>query len=415
VTATDDLRLSAAGAVSMADVKGDLGGDLRVFSNAGLSFDASALTAQSDIRLDAADLRFGAEVPSQARTELKAVEGGFTMRANAGGILNFGSLLQGKTTSSGDPDSRGGMTIYSAGALLNRSLSVDRLAVAFGEQDNLYIATAGDIRNETGRLFSNGGIIINTDGDILNETLFTAEAAPLTVHRSKGSRFVSSLFLKRKRNTQVSANYGEQSIPGEQSFILGIGDVALRADNIQSTGADITGANVTLQVEGRVTSDARQVGRVNFRQSCKWFCRTSGTSSLRYVGGTITASEALSITAGDKVSSLAGTLSGANGIKITAPVTEFTPAFSPQLIEHPAGITGWFHGRRGYLSGTYSFGSLQSSGGNITIEGDANLGAADLFAPEEVVITGTRIESPAPTPPVLFERRPIGLLWNVFD
>ncbi len=415
VTSTDDLRVTAGGPVTFSDAFGEIGGDLRVFSNAGLSFDASVLTSASDIRLEGSALRFGTQRPDEARTELIATEGGFTMRANSGDILNYGSLLQGKTATSGDPDSLGAMTIYAAGDLLNRSLSVNRLAVAFGEDDDLHIETGGDLRNETGRLFSNAGITLRAGGDILNETLFTEEAAPLSVTRSKGSRFASSLFLKRSRNTEVSADFGDQAIAGEQSFILGIGDVSLAAQNIRSTGADITGANVTLQASGAVTSDARQIGQVDFRQSCKLFCRTSGTSSLRFVGGTITASQALSITAGESVSSLAGTLSGASGITITAPTTKFVPAFSPQLIEHPAGLTGWFQGRRGYLSGDYSFGSLQSTGGDITIDGDADLGGADLFATGDVVITGTRIESAPPTPPLLFERRPIGLMWNVFD
>lgn len=414
-TSTDDLRVTAGGPVAFSDASGEIGGDIRVFSNAGVSFGASVLTAQSDIRLEGSALRFGTEDPNEARSELIATDGGFILRAYSGDVLNYGSLLQGKTTASGDPDSLGGMTIYSAGALVNLSLSVDRLAVAFGEEDDLHIETGGDIRNETGRLFSNAGITIRAGGDILNETLFTEDAAPLSVTRSKGSRFASSLFLKRSRTTEVSADFGDQVIAGEQSFILGIGDVSLDARNIRSMGADITGANVTLQASGIVTSDARQIGQVDFRQSCKWFCRTSGTSSLRFVGGTITASQALSITAGESVSSLAGTLSGASGITIAAPLTTFVPAFSPQLIEHPAGLTGWFHGRRGYLSGDYSFGSLQSTGGDITIDGDADLGGVDLFATGDVIITGTRVESAPPTPPVLFERRPIGVMWNIFE
>lgn len=414
-TSTDDLRVMAGGPVTFVETSGEIGGDIRAFSNARLSFEAAALTAASDIRLEGSQLRFGTDDPSEARTELIAAEGGFILRAFSGDILNYGSLLQGKTVSSGDPDSMGGMTITAAGDLLNRSLSVDRLAVAFGEEDDLHLETSGDVRNETGRLFSNAGITIRAGGDILNETLFNEEVAPFSVIRSTGQRFASSLFLKRSRNTQVSADFGAQAIAGEQSFILGIGDVSLAAQNIRSTGADITGANVTLEASEVFTSDARQIGQVDFRQSCKWFCRTSGTSSLRFVGGTITASQALSITAGERVSSLAGTLNGASGITITAPVTEFTPAFSPQLIEHPAGLTGWFHGRRGYLSGNYSFGSLQSTGGAITIDGDADLGGADLFATGEVVITGIRIESAPPTPPVLFQRRPIGLMWNIFE
>lgn len=415
VSSSDDLRVTAGGSVNFSEVSGEVGGDLRVFSNSELSFEAAALTARSDIRLDATDLRFGSEDPDEERSELIAAEGGFTMRASEGDILNYGSLLQGKTTTSGDPESLGGMTIYAAEELLNRSLTVDRLAVVFGDQDDLHIETGGDLHNETGRLFSNAGITIQAGGDIFNETLFTEDVVPLSVTRSKGHRFAESLFLKRARSTQVSADFGDQAVLGEQSFILGIGDVSLAAQNIRSIGADISGANVRLDASGVVSSEARQVGHVDFRQNCKWFCRTSGNSDLRFVGGSITASQTLTITAEEKVSSLAGTLSGAGGISITAPVTEFVPTFSPLLIEHPAGLTGWFHGHRGYLTGGYSFGNLQSTGGDISINGDANLGEVDLFATGEVIIAGTRIESAPPTLPEFFERRPIGLVWNVFD
>ncbi len=430
VTSTDDFRLTANGAIAFSEATGEIGGDFRAFSNAELSFDASTLTAQSDIRLDGTELRFGADDATQARTELLAVNGGFTMRSTTGDILNFGSLLQGNTIASDDVESLGGMTIYSAGDFINRSLSVDRLAVAFGEAikpvddtgtpldtniGNLFVEAAGDIRNETGRLFSNADITLNAGGDILNETAFTAEAEPLSIQRFKGGRFASSLFLKRKRSTVVSGDFGDRAISGEQAFILGVGDVSLSAQNIRSVGADITGADVTINATSAFRNEARQVGQFSFHQSCKWFCKTSGSSSLRFVGGTVTASDALSIEAGDKVTSLAGTMSGATGLTITAPLIEFIPAFSPTLIEHPAGLTGLFSGRRGYLTPSYIYGALQSTGGDITINGDADLGQVNTFTLGEVVITGTEIESVPPTPPELFERRPIGLVWNVFD
>ncbi|WP_322864752.1 filamentous hemagglutinin N-terminal domain-containing protein (plasmid) [Aquicoccus sp. G2-2] len=430
VTSTDDFRLTSNGAITLSGATGEIGGDFRAFSNAALSFDVSTVIAQSDIRLDGTDLRFGVDDADQARTELLAENGGFTMRSTTGDILNFGSLLQGNTIASDDVDSLGGMTIYSAGDFINRSLSVNRLAVAFGEAikpvdetgtpldtkiGNLFVEAAGDIRNETGRLFSNADITLNAGGDILNETTFTAEVDPLTIQRFKGSRFVSSLFLKRKLSTVVSGDFGDQAIAGEQAFILGIGNVSLTAQNIRSIGADITGANVAINATGEFANEARQVGQFTFRQSCKWFCKTSGSTSLRFVGGTVTASGALSIEAGSKVTSLAGTMSGARGLTVTAPLTEFIPAFSPTLIEHPAGLTGLFSGRRGYLAPSYIYGSLQSTGGDITINGDADLGQANTFTLGEVVISGTQIESVPATPPELFERRPIGLLWNVFD
>lgn len=412
--ATDDFRLTTDGAISFLEVTSVVGGDFKAFSNSAVSFDASVVTAQSDIRLDGTELRFGADDINQLRTELKAVDGGFVAKSTTGDILNFGSLLQGKTTTTGEVDSLGGASIYSARTLLNRSLSVDRLAVVFGEVDNLHIETTGNVLNETGRLFSNGGISILSGGDVVNETSFTSDSIPFTVHSYKGRRFASSLFLKRRSTTSVHADYGDQAIVGEQSFILGVGDVAITAQNIRNIGADITGANVTLNAAGEFSNEARQVGQLRFTQRCRWFCKTSGSSNLRSVGGTVTASQALTLNAGAKASNLAGSLNGADGIAITAPLTEFAPVFSTSLIEQRVGLTGAFSGRRGYLSRQLSFGSLQSTGGNITINGDAKLGAANLFATGGVTITGSQIESSAPTVFEPFEQRPIGLLWNIF-
>ena len=416
VSADGDFRLDARNGVSFSAVAGSADGNFQASSvDAGISFDATNLTSQSGIALRGTELRFGADDAEQERTELKAENGGFVARSIAGNILNFGSLLQGDTANAADPESLGGVSIYSAGSFLNRSLSVDRLAVAFGQADDLHIETGGDVSNETGRLFSNAAINIVAGGDILNETNFTAASSPLSIQRINGSRFAGSFFLKRSSSTFVQGDFGEQAIPGEQSFILGIGDVNLSAQNIRSVGADISGANVTLAAAERFQNEARQIGQVSFRQRCKWFCKTSGSSSLRLTGGTVTASASLELSAGVSVINLAGSLSGASGVEIAAPETVFVPAFSPNLIEHPAGLTGLFSGRRGYFAPSYLYGSIQSFGGDITINGNADLGEANLFTFGDVVVTGTRIQSARPTIPVLFERRPIGLAWSIFD
>jgi filamentous hemagglutinin family protein len=415
VSSTNDFRITSNGSVSFVDTIGNVGGDFRTFTADAISFDSTTMTAQSDIRLDGSRLRFGSLDVGQVRTEVKAVTGGAVIVATSGDILNFGSLLQGRNVTAGDGESLGGMSIYTSGDFVNRSLSVGRLAVAFGETEDLHVEAGGDILNYTGRLFSNDGITLRADGDIVNETAFAGVTSPLSIQNSRGRRFASSLFLKRKHRVDVSGNFGDQEIPGEQSFILGVGDVSLDAANVRSLGADITGANVTISALGIFQNDAQQVGQFHFTQSCKWFCKTSGDSTLRYVGGTVTASDSLTVAAGERVTSLAGSMNGVNGLTITAPLTELIPAFSPTLIEHPAGLTGLFSGRRGYLAPTYRYGSLSSAKGDITINGDANLGEANLLASGKLEITGTRIETVPPAPPTMFEKRPIGVLWNVFD
>lgn len=414
VDTAEDFRISTNEAIGFADAIGVIGADFRVFTNDNITFDASTFTAQSDIRLDGASLRFGNEDVDQVRTELKAVNGGFIIKSSLGDILNFGSLLQGKNATTGDVESLGGLSIYSAGSFRNKSLSVNRLAVAFGEEDDLYIETIGDILNQTARLFSNSGITAISGGDIVNETDFTIEAQPFEIVSIKSGRFAGSFFLKRKRITSISADYGEPLIAGEQSFILGVGDITLEANNIRNIGADITGANLNLTAVDTFANEARQAGKISFYQSCKWFCKTSGFSNLRSVGGAINASSELAISAGAKVTNFAGRFSAANDIRITSPFIEFTPSLTATFIERPSGLTGFFRGRRAFLSTDLNFGTLSSASGTITIDGDVSLGGTTGFSENNIIITGTRVETETSNTPQLIGRQSIGLFWNMF-
>lgn len=414
VDAAEDFRISTTGRVSFTEITGVAGADFRVLTDDDITFDASTYTAQSDIRLDGASLRFGNEDVDQLRTELQAVNGGFIIKSSLGDILNFGSLLQGKNATSGDAESLGGLSIYSAGLFRNKSLSVDRLAVAFGEEDDLYIETTGDILNQTGRLFSNSGITAISGGDIINETDFTIEAEPFEIVNIKAGRFAGSFFLKRKRITSISADYGERSIAGEQSFILGVGDITLEANNIRNIGADITGANLNLTAADTFTNEVRQIGKLSFYQSCKWFCKTSGSSNLSSVGGSINASDQLAISAGAKVTNFAGRVSAVNDIKITSPFIEFTPSLTATFIERPSGLTGFFRGKRAFLSTELNFGTLSSASGVITIDGDVSLGGTVGFSEDNITITGTRIETETSNIPQLIGRQSVGLFWNIF-
>lgn len=412
---TDDFDLATNGRVTFEDSRVDAGRDFRVLSDKSLSFDMSNVSAGSDVRLDGSDLRFGANSVDQLRTEILANSGAVTANATKGSILNFGSLIQGNQASPSDSMSEGGVTLLAFGDLLNTSLSVERLGVIFGQEGDLVVRVGQDVKNQTGRLFSNSGISISAGGDILNETLFTDASRPISVQRSKGSRYAGSLFLKRERRTNISANFGEQLIAGEQSFILGIGDVFLEAQNVRSVGSDISGANVSIIAQDEFDLQARQVGSVYFVQKCKLFCKTYGLSTLRLSGGTLTASQDLNIEAGTRVVSLAGTISGRSGITIDAPLIEIIPAFSPELIQSPAGLSGFFSGRRGYILPVFQYGSLQSSSGSITLNGNTKLGELNIFSSGEFILSGSRIESARPAELSFFDQKPIGIFWNVFD
>lgn len=410
----ESLNVDARGAVHLGTVNATVGDDLGISAGGPLYFQASKLSARNNIRLDAAYMQFGSRSKSQKRTELTARSGGLIAKTTVSDILNFGSLLQGALADRSDPDARGGVTLDSAGGITNESLSVNRLAVAFGQLDDLHISAGGDIKNSTGRFFSNRDIIIKTPGDIINETQVVGEVTPYTIQSYKGGRFASSLFLKRSKKLRVFASFGQQVVKGERSFILGAGDVALQAANIENIGGDIIGAAVDLMASERFRNEARQSGRLSFSQSCKFFCKTTGYSDVKTVGGNVSASEQLNITALGGVTSIAGQISGARGINIKSPITRFVPLLTSSFIDQRSGAGSLFGARPGLLVADYLTGVLQASAGRITIDGDVELGETSVLSKENIEVTGNRIKSSQLPEQVVIGRQPIGFFWNLF-
>lgn len=414
IDAADGFNLSAGGAISFDDVVVDAGGDMIALSNDVIEFDAVTINANASIRLDAASLRFGANDPDQSRTELVANTGGLTLHASAGSIVNNGSLLQGAESVPGQVDSLGAVSIYAAGDFINHSLSVGKLAVAFGQSDDLYIDVGGDVINDTGRLFSNQGITILAVGDIRNETSFTEIAENFGIENHLGDRYLESLFLLRSKITSATANYGDFTIAGERALILGVGDVILSAHNITNIGAEITGIDVDVLATMTIRNAARLVGNLDYRRTCKIFCSTSGYSDVQKIGGLLNASGALNITAGESIISRSGQLVGNQGIDISAPLTEFASAPFVTFIERPVGLLGLFGGSHIWILVENDFGSITSFAGQITIDGDVILGDVQINAQDAPTITGTIIESSESSFSFTTPRGPIGLFWVLF-
>lgn len=414
VAAADDFRTSASGAIAVTTSQIDAGKNIRLLSFGEIIAEGSVLTADSDVRIDGTLLRFGTLNDLQPRTEIVATNGGLVALASDGDILNYGSLLQGSNISDGDAQSLGGVSFYATGDFVNQSLSVDRLAVAFGKSDGLHLEAGGDVINLTGRLFSNSGITLDVTGDVRNETAVVGNQQPFALKNSKGNRYAASLFLKKKRITTASADFGELVIEGERSYILGIEDVSVSAINIYNLGGDITGADVTLNAARQISNEARQSGSFHYRQTCSVFCSIRGRSDLQATGGVFTASKLLRITAGDLFYNLGGTIEGSEGVVIDAPLSHLDALTSVSTIELPPSFFGFSNSRRGYLSFSQYYGGLRSSEGDITINGDVILGDLVPFASGELTVNGKEIEAEKAKLPKTSERPPIGIFWSLF-
>ena len=414
VNANKDFRLSTTGAVNLSDLVSNINENFRVLSTSEVAIDESVITAENNIRIDGTSVRFGASDPSQKRTELTSKFGSLIVKSTSGDVVNLGSLLQGNTATASDTESLGAVSIYSAGMLKNRSLSTNRLAVIFGEADDLHITAVGDVRNETGRMLSNDGIRIVSNGDIINDTRFTPGMAPYEVRHSKGKRFASSLWLKRKRTTTVTANYGEQLITGENAVILGLGDVALDGSNIQNLGGNITAGNLVMNTPGIFKNEARLTGALNYSLSCRWLCKSSGWSTVRSVGGNINVSGTLTVTADAGVSNIAGRMTSFGDFVIDSPMITSRSTFVPVLIERPTGLTGFFRGNRSWISAHHEWGAIGSLQGEVTFNGDVDLGNTEIVSTNDPEINGNESPRPEKSNPYEIGRNPIGLFWNLF-
>ncbi|MEM1372439.1 MAG: hypothetical protein AAGG72_09475, partial [Pseudomonadota bacterium] len=413
--ATDDISISAGDriAISNSTLKAD--GDFRGLAEGDVRLVAVRAEAKSNLRFVGGNLQFGTLDSGEARTTVKAVDGGLVLVARNGGITNFGSLLQGHRAAAGDVQSVGGATLVSTGDILNRSLSVDRLGVVFGEDDDLSISAGGHLDNETGRLFSNAAISLDVAGRLKNETLIAGGTGLETVSFGRGARFASSLFLKRSRTVTMTGDFGSVVIPGEQAFIFAIGDLNIDAGAFDNLGGDVSGKNVAITARKDIHVQARPVGQYRFHQSCKWTCRVSGSSTLNWLGGTITATGALHLTAGTEFVNDGASLLSREALHVEAPLSRFVARTTFGLVERPSGLAGGFRGRHGYVFSEARYGRMEAAAGQILFDGDVVLGDAELLAGFGVLITGAELSTDFSAIQSAIVRRPSGLAWSLLD
>ena len=413
-TAGGGLRFSVGGRADFDQFGGLAGEDFFLLAGSEATFGATVVEAEGSIRLSATTLQFGSLDPEEVRTTFTSNGSGLIADATAGDLVNNGGLLQGAFAIPGNASSFGGVSLYASGDVVNRSVSLERLAVAFGQSDPLFVSAGGDIINLTGRLFSNASITLTAIGDIRNETMFDGDLEPFSVNAGRGGRSLATLFLLRNRVLRANADYGDLSIEGERALILGVGALNLTASNLINVAGEITGIDIKISASEMVENASRLVGTLDYKRSCSLLCKVSGSSSLRTVVALINASGELEIDAGRSITSTAGQLIGNEIVDLSAPITEFKPLPTLTFIERPAGLLGLFRGRFVWLSGQNDFGSAVSIAGEITIDGDAVLGDVRMVSEEDPVITGTIITSSAAEFFFSTMRGPIGLFWALF-
>lgn len=329
-------------------------------------------------------------VDRQAR--IKSDNGGLLIKA-AGSLTNIGGLLEGHQTIAGNTDSKGGLTLNIGGDLLNRSTSFSILGAMFSEVGAMDIEVAGNMRNESGRLFSNGAANINVAGDFTNTTPIAdfSGRGVLERYQRKGHRPWYSLFLLERKIKGVRINYGVADIEGQDGLLLADGDINLTARNVFNLGGIINSpsqGNINVTT-GEFVNERFYTGRAQFEIGCAIFCDRNAYSTVQDHGGRVQAGGKINITATTRLESIGGEFISNGDSVITSPEISARATDNYTALQRSQGLRGFFRLDdakiiRADQGGTFisnmgkisfdTFGPIRIDGGSVTAKNGVDTG-----------------------------------------
>ena len=205
------------------------------------------------------------------------------------GDINLNGQISGFTRNTTDPDTKGGVTIKSAGAINIESENEKRLAIVFSSRDDLYVQSANNLINDTGRLLSNANTILKIGGNLKNLTS-TVNAGPENevIKTTKSLNNWLGWFGFKRRITTHTINWGSARIQSQLSYIAG-NSIDINASRIDNSGEiDALSGALTLNARSIVNRQFG-TGSFNISKNCSLTCWSKGTSTLSFSGGQINA------------------------------------------------------------------------------------------------------------------------------
>lgn len=351
----------------------------------------SSLTAFGHL-LAAAD---SIEVQSAARqSELIAQNGSLILSTSgavsAGDLVNAGGLLQGgtqieATANAAGLASKGAVTLSVAGSFSN--LSTPQLTAALlGAAGDVSIVTGKDLINDRAKLLANGDLSLVTGGNLSNSlALPQGSLDPRVIQQSlAGARQWWTLWLKRRRETVMSYDFGTLGDSDRLSAIGATGSVSLAAQTILNQGGQIfaTKGDVAL-TGGRVETAGIGSGRVELRKTCVLTCSYSASGDVSVFGGQISAGRDISIIARDQFRNIGGSVLAAGNVAIEAGDVELRAITLPTLVARPKGLYNFWHSKAAWIFLHDQFGSIIADTGRITVK-----------SPKAVKLVGGELISP---------------------
>jgi filamentous hemagglutinin family protein len=392
------------------------GGDIQIETTRGVTVAGADLLARGDLHVAA---KGDMEITTAAGRASRVVSAAGQLTLDIGGKLdNLGSLLQGhgKDTPSGDEatpvDEAAGNTaddakpaddgkttapavVIHTGGFTNRSVDADMLAIVFGEAGDIVIDSKADIENHTARIIANGDLRLDAVGEVRNLVVKLPGSHDEKPWTTKDTDYWLGLLPTKSKHWSV--DYGALAIPGQLAYLIADGDIDIHAHSVRSIGGEIRANNgdVRIEAETRIENHALRTGEFGYSKHCVFGCRVKAHSTVAINGGGITATGAVTLTAGEEVIDEGGHIDALGNIDVTAPLTiaRAMDAYLAVSQSHGLGAgfgKGFARILRNDVGGTFN------SGGDLSISGDIVVDGGELEADGTLVIGGERRDPRAP-------------------
>lgn len=313
------------------------------------------------------------------RTEIKAENGSFVLTTlgvdSAGNLTSTGGLIQGAVKTDGLEDSAktqstGAVTLNVKGSVINTTAK--DLAIIFGAGGDIYIRTGADIENNRGRIVANGDVKLVAKGDVLNMVHRQGDAADPKVvqYTRKGRRQWWTLWIKRKRDSYVSYDYGTLKDTDRLAAITATGGVNIKTDgSLVNHGGNINANGGDLEIKAiRVETVGLGSGKVYVRKTCALSCSFEGEGSVVFYGGKINASDNIKIEATEKFHNKAGAVFAIDNVEIITANAELEAALVPTMVSRPKGLYNFWSSKSAWVFLRDQFGSVIADTGAITVK-----------------------------------------------
>jgi len=328
------------------------------------------ILALADATINAASADFASAGDEQNKTESQA--GVLSLTVGGDAVIDS-YLLSGHSAPADNPTP--GVNITTDGDLTIASRDADTRGVVFSASD-IAIATS-TFTNRSGRVLANTGLSITAES-VVNDIY--PEAAPdqveVNTYTEDGKRLWYTLFLLKEKTHVKEINFGEPDAGRVLSeLISNTGDISLISTKFLNHGGDLIANDGSINITAdTIDNRAALVGRTWLKSRCNLGgCDMTGDSNTEVFGGSIQASNEVTLMASEQIRNDGGTIQAVNNLTLDAPDIRTTGAEVYDVLTRPGGLRGLFLKDDALWIRNDQGGALVSNMGRLVIVSDSPL------------------------------------------